>query len=998
MLLATALVLELARQSLTGTHCRYRQYVDGLPTDEYVTRPCGAADVLPGIGQDRGEILGGLKPTAPLMELNAPLRIVDSRVARRVIVEDSPYQPYAYDYDALTGELLRREPLFFRGKPARVFDPNPVATLNDASLQDGHDSAAAVPASAYLDVELENTVPFGPLSGPFVSMADRQPPNVVPPDGSASLLFDRENDGFEDVNAYFHIDRSQQYLQSLGYHGDRAVAAYSIPVDAHAAGGADNSFFIPSGAQAGRGALFFGEGGTDDAEDADLLVHEYTHAIHEWIAPGTFGGAFASESRALAEGMADYWAYSTHAAARRASGRDPFCFADWDARCSLDDSSQRCAYAAGADCLRRLDSTITMAGYVFDDAQGVEHRNGAIWSSALRQIHDHIGKRVIDTILIESLFEAPPRPTFAVMALRLLEADRLLYQGTYAGAICSAMFTRGILSRCDLTPRGELTLFQSSERALPIPENNSAGVASAILVRDSRLIEDIQVRVDIDHPSRGDLRVELTAPDGTVIMLHDLSTVRAPDIHETYGRTAVPLQSLDVLRGRSAAGQWKLTVFDRRPQDAGVLRSWGLVIQFAGDEPSQSRPHGPPAQMIPVVGHLYGADERLFRSDVRIVNTNFGMREAILVFTRSGEDGLAHFAAVRVSLDSEQTVLLDDVLNTIFHTAGSGTLEVLGDVIVSSRTSVSDGVMNPGEGHSGTFGQLVPPALDTTASGEPPLLVAPIPAPSTRCNLGLTETAGARGVVRFGENEMILEPFSHVQFPVVPELMEIRVIEGDARVSGYLSQVEAEGDAMFIPAEVAEESRTRIAPVITTQGASNSTWWRSDLWTASRLPGSMTVTAIPGGTVEAAVPAAYEDVLASLFHRTVTLAALRTTLPPHVFGATRIVSGGKTQFVPLLDPDGGPVQDLLFVESSKDFRTNVGIVTEGPAWAEVRVRDAGGRIVETLVLQTAGGVAQAPVTVVVNGRAEVKFHEGKGRAYASLIDRHNGDATFAWGQ
>jgi len=972
MLLAAALVLELARESLTGTHCRYRQYVDGLPTDEYVTRPCGELTITTEL----------LTPVALRAE---SLRSVEGRVARRVVVEEAPLQPFAHDYDVITGQLLRRIPLFYRGKPARVFDPNPVVTMNDPSLQDRNDRADAVPLSAYFDVELNNTFPSGSLAGPYVTLADRQPPAIAPPDSNGSLVFNREENGFEDVNAYFHIDRAQHYLQALGYTGARGVAAYSIPVDAHAASGADNSFFLPSGSSAGRGSLFFGEGGTDDAEDADLLIHEYTHAIHEWIAPGTFGGSFVSEARALAEGMADYWAYSTHAQARRVSGRDPFCFADWDARCGLDDASQRCSYGPDADCLRRLDSTTTMAGYVTDDAQGVEHRNGAIWSSALREIHDRIGKQVTDTILIESLFGTPPRPTFAVMGLRMIEADRLLHQGLYASAICSAMYSRGILERCDVLPRGEWTHLQSRERGLVIPENNSAGVTSTIRVTDPRAIAGLQVRVDIEHPSRGDLRIVLIAPDDTAIVLHDVSNDRTSGIHATYGLNATPIESLEVLRGRSAAGEWTLAVSDRRPLDVGTLQSWGLAIRFAGDAPLTVRPRGATSQMIPVVGHLYGAGATLYQSDVRIANASeVDSHEATLIFTRSGEDGVASFASVRLSLAPGQTLAFDDVLDTIFSTAGTGSLEVLGEVLVSSRTFLR-------RADTGTLGQLVPSDLETTTLGGPPLLVAPIPSAPSRVNLGLTESAGARGVVRAGGREIAVQPYSHVQIPVAAELQEIRVIEGAARVSAYLSQIEPGGDAMFLPAESAVEPRSRSAPVISTNEPAS---WRSDLWVASRVPGSLIAAAIPGGSAVAVFPALFDDVLTRLFPGAGSVAALQVAQPANTYAATRITFAGTTQFVPLLDASAFR-QDLLFVESSEACRTNIGIVAAGPAVAEVRVLDATGAPVETFVLRTEGGVAQVPVSAaVVHGRAVVTFLEGTGRGYASLIDRRSLDATY----
>ena len=55
---------------------------------------------------------------------------------------------------------------------------------------------------------------------------------------------------------------------------------------------------------------------------------------------------------------------------------------DWDARCWQDAPSESCGYAEGTDCLRRLDSTKTMADYDTSESSGVEHRNGSIWSSA----------------------------------------------------------------------------------------------------------------------------------------------------------------------------------------------------------------------------------------------------------------------------------------------------------------------------------------------------------------------------------------------------------------------------------------------------------------------------------------------------------------------------------------------------------------------------------------------------------------------------------------
>lgn len=968
--------LELVRESLTGTHCRYREYIHDIPTDGYVSLECG-------------NTVAALDPRSNA----AGFRWVRNRLTRREIRDH-----IAYDYDVETDALIRRIPLYFEAKPARIFDPNPVVALNDASLQDRNDAAPAVPDAAYRIVELQDVAASGPLRGPYVALVDRQAPNIAPPDGSASLLFNRGDNGFEDVNAYAHIDATQRYLQSLGYTGRRAIASYAIETDAHALNGLDNSFFLPSASSPGTGTLFFGEGGTDDAEDADLVVHEYGHAILEWIAPGTFAGPFSSQARAFSEAFGDYWAFSAHYAQRVASGRDAFCFADWDPRCWEDTASEQCAYPAGSDCLRRLDSTRTMANYETSESAGSEHRNGQIFSSALRELFLAAGREVTDTILVESVFGAPPLPSYATMAQRMIEADRLLYGGAHASTICAVMTARGIFAAegCALVPpRGEWTHVQSSDRAIAIPEANSIGIVSRLTVSDARAIERLFVRVDLAHESRGDLRIELVAPDGTVILLKDTGVERSRDLHVTFGVDAASAQPLDVLRGRSAAGVWELRVADLRARDVGTLLSWGLVIQFAGDAPAAQRPRAARTQMIAAVGHRFGANETFFVSDVRFANVRATTQTATLIFTRDGEDGRADFSAVNVALDPGQIVAYDDIVRSVFHTSGSGTLEVLGDVVVMSRTYVP-------LASGGTAGQEVPPNLETTAQGEPRLIVSSFSGPGHRRNFGITETSGHDGVIGGVSGDAItaipIAAYSRVQLPITFEA--IVVLSGDARVSAGISQIDnATSDAIFIPA-IREPSvaRTRIAPAVNATGV-NGSFWRTDLL----LTSSFAPTTFPMffGDVAAtfSVPGLFNAVLPSRFGASSASGMLVANIPAGVFAATRITSDLTSQFVPFVDPAGPLEQHLVFIESSASYRTNIGIVASEAVLAEVIILDSAGRELDRRVLSTAHGLASMAVTPhVVNGRALVRFISGRGQAFASLIDNATGDAALIPGQ
>lgn len=954
--------LELVRHSLTGTHCRYREYVDGIPSDVFEMRACDVAKI-------------GIASVAQPLREETPFRIIDGRVAQRIIVEDQPLERVAYDYDVESGALIRTVPLFFHAKAARVFDPNPVVALNDPTLQDRNDSAAAVPASAYRDVELQDVVANGPLAGPFVKLVDRQSPNIAPPDASASLLFDRAADGFEDVNVYFHVDRSQRHLQALGYVGARGVAAYAIEADAHSLSGTDNSLFLPSSSRFGEGTLHFGEGGTDDAEDADLVVHEYGHAIQEWISPGTFGGTFTSESRALSEGLSDYWAYSTHVAQRLATGRDPFCFADWDARCWEDDASQQCGYRPGADCLRRLDSALTMAEYERSGGSGAEHRNGAIWSSALREIHQQLGRDVTDTIVVESMFDVPPHPTFAVMAQRMIEADRLLFNAVHAQTICVAMLNRGIVTGCDATyPRGAETVYQSSDRSLPIPESSSAGVTSTLMINDAHPIERLFVRVDITHPVRGDLRIELVAPDGTTILLQQASFERGADVHATFGVTAQSAESLDVLHGMPAFGVWKLVVHDTRALDSGTLLSWGLLVDY-GTGPIETRPGSFRTQVIPVVAHVFGVGASRFVTDVRIANPSPLEVSSIIVFTRSGEDGTKNFLTTTLHVDAGQTIAFDDIVDSVLHTVGSGSLTVLGDVLVMSRTYA--------ETRAGTLGEQVPPVRDTTAVGERPLALAPLPEAGSRYNIGVTETAGQAGAVMVGDRRIEVLPFSHVQFSGDSRFAIVRVVEGEARVAAYVSQVNAIGDPMFIPAEtLSDESRELVAPAISVDR------WRTDFWVSSDKGVRVNLDPLGKGSG-------------------LQWGVLDTIAKANELAGSRIHnSNGTDQFVPFAGfPKHENGQSLLFIETTPPYRTNIGIYNYyfREARAEVIVYDAAGTEVQRETLQTVNGIAQMPVLPrITGGRALVVFLDGldlgPGYAYASLVDSRTGDATYVQGQ
>ncbi|KFG08999.1 S8 family peptidase [Streptomyces scabiei] len=105
---------------------------------------------------------------------------------------------------------------------------------------------------------------------------------------------------------------------------------------------------------------------------------------------------------------------------------------------------------------------------------------------------------------------------------------------------------------------------------LSIPDNGAA-VESSISVtgRTGNAPSALQVGVDITHTYRGDLVLDLVAPDGSTYRLKASSSDSADDLVTTYSVNA----SSEV-----ANGTWKLRVQDVAASDTGRLNNWKLTF------------------------------------------------------------------------------------------------------------------------------------------------------------------------------------------------------------------------------------------------------------------------------------------------------------------------------------------------------------------------------------------------------------------------------------
>jgi hypothetical protein len=306
-----------------------------------------------------------------------------------------------------------------------VFVSNPVEDLNDQSLRDEKDSDAAVPAAAYHSVTLTDLDGSGFLRGRWAEIVSETGNPAYSP--TNAFFYTRSQDEFEQVMGYFWITESQKYIQSLGFGTGRFRPVNMEPQRLRInQWGLDNSF-----ATTHKDEIRLGKGGVDDAEDGEVISHEYGHAIH-FSQNFNFGG----EGGAISEGFGDYWAVTTTMVVRQRLGlpplSDPACVADWDAT-SYDPTPPH--------CLRRVDSNL----HYPEDLVGRVHADGRIWSRALWDIRNAIGHVRADTIILEGQFDFPGT-TMTDLANRIVATAQRLYGNATANTVRAQFKARGILS------------------------------------------------------------------------------------------------------------------------------------------------------------------------------------------------------------------------------------------------------------------------------------------------------------------------------------------------------------------------------------------------------------------------------------------------------------------------------------------------------------------------------------------------------------------------
>jgi hypothetical protein len=229
-----------------------------------------------------------------------------------------------------------------------------------------------------------------------------------------SLLVTRNTNIFKQEMALFHIHQYQMYIQSLGFSNLKR----QLWVDPIGDFGENSRFEFSTE----NPYILLGIGGIPDAEDADVITHEYSHAVAFYIAPNTIDG---EERIGIDEGNADIMAVLYSRKLSDYNWRKVF---NWDGNESWNGRN-----------------TLNTKNYL-NDFVLQRYSLGNIWSGAVTDIAEEIGIDTTVTLLLTAMASLQTNMTIPQFENLFIQADSILYNKYHYGSIKNSFVNRKIIN------------------------------------------------------------------------------------------------------------------------------------------------------------------------------------------------------------------------------------------------------------------------------------------------------------------------------------------------------------------------------------------------------------------------------------------------------------------------------------------------------------------------------------------------------------------------
>ncbi|WP_217140931.1 M4 family metallopeptidase [Streptomyces sp. AC627_RSS907] len=326
-----------------------------------------------------------------------------------------------------------------------------------------------------------------------------------------------------------------------------------------------------------------GEGNVNPLTSIDVAAHEMTHGVTSNTANLNYSG----ESGGLNEATSDIFGAAVEFYANNSSDVGDYLIGEeidingdgtplrYMDKPSKDGASKDSWYSGlGGIDVHYSSGPANHFFYLLSEGSGTKTINGVTYDSPTsdglpvtgigREKAAKIWFRALTTKFTSTTNYAGARTGTLAATGELYGTDSAEYK-----AVQNAWAGINVGSRPGDGGGGDGTTFESTTD-VNIPDYGSA-VTSSVTVsgRTGNAPSNLQVGVDIVHSWRGDLQIDLVAPDGSTYRLKSSTYDPAEDVHETYTVNA---------SSEPANGTWKLRVQDKGSQDTGYIDAWRLTF------------------------------------------------------------------------------------------------------------------------------------------------------------------------------------------------------------------------------------------------------------------------------------------------------------------------------------------------------------------------------------------------------------------------------------
>jgi hypothetical protein len=320
----------------SGTHVAFQQTINNVPVigSEIVVSLNKRDEITMVINNYKPGITVGIVPSVSVEEAieiarssinnQSEVTVLSNESKLKVYIDNAKVPKLVWEISITTqniedwyilvnaqdGNILVKEDMIYDFGYGRVFDPDPATYFEDITMPDNDDLDYPELFSAYKFVDLNGLNPpidgYYTLRGEYVYSDDFYGPFIpITTETSPNFIYNRSQNGFEETNCYYHLDKIIRYVRSLGFdpRWEKNASTENDKDIVFDAMTSKNGAYSPNIQSIVYGVF---ESEKETGEDQSIIIHETGHAFHDALLIGGLPNMAYTDLRPISEGISDF--------------------------------------------------------------------------------------------------------------------------------------------------------------------------------------------------------------------------------------------------------------------------------------------------------------------------------------------------------------------------------------------------------------------------------------------------------------------------------------------------------------------------------------------------------------------------------------------------------------------------------------------------------------------------------------------------------------------